>query len=125
MKTKSHILIKARTLRWNGFATIKYQSLVGEGCTEKFVVYKLAIPGNHRVPLSYHKLAEELVVFVRGSGTAYVGRARYKVAAGDTLFIKPGTPHGFSTGNAPMEIMTFLSPRVDAETDFYHVKTGG
>ncbi|MBI4802720.1 MAG: cupin domain-containing protein [Elusimicrobia bacterium] len=121
-KTKKHTRLKSSNLKWVDFATMKFQSLVGAGCTDRFAVYRIVIAKHRKVPRSYHKIAEELLVFLKGHGIAHVGRSKFKVAAGDTLFIRPGTPHGFITGAGPLELVAFLSPKVDAKTDFYYIR---
>ena len=119
-KTKKYRHVKSGGLLWNDFATIRFAPLAGAGCTDRFVIYRIEIAKNHSVPRSYHKLAEETVFFLKGSGIAHVGRDKIAVAAGDSLFIPPGIPHGFITKASGLEILTFLSPKVDDRTDFYY-----
>lgn len=120
-ETKKCAHLKSGDLKWGDFATMKFQPLVGAGCTDRFAVYRIVIAKHHKVPRSYHKIAEELVLCLKGYGIAHVGRSKIKIMAGDTLFIRPGTPHGFTTGASPLELVTFLSPKVDTRTDFYYV----
>jgi quercetin dioxygenase-like cupin family protein len=121
-KIKKHLLFKSNDLKWGDFATMKLQSLTGAENTNRFAAYRIVIAKHHKVPRSYHKIAEELLFFLKGNGIAHVGRSKLKVAAGDTLLIRPGTPHGFITGSSPLELVAFLSPKVDTKTDFYYIR---
>ena len=89
--------------------------------TKKLAVYHIVVPARLRVPQSYHKVAEEIIVFLKGRGVALINAARRPVRAGDCLWIRPGTHHGFETKSSSLTLLAILSPHVNARRDFYYV----
>ncbi|OHC63158.1 MAG: hypothetical protein A2045_06845 [Rhodocyclales bacterium GWA2_65_20] len=58
-----------------------------------------------------HAVAEELYHISAGSGIMTLGDTCFKVGAGDTVLIPPGTPHMIeATGTEPLRILCCCSP---------------
>lgn len=67
-------------------------------------------PGR-RTQLHRHALSEELYHVTAGSGLMTLGDTRFKVAAGDTVLIPPGTPHCIeASGAEALRILCCCSP---------------
>jgi mannose-6-phosphate isomerase-like protein (cupin superfamily) len=67
-------------------------------------------PGT-RTQLHRHAVTEELYHITAGSGLMTLGDACFKVGAGDTVAIAPGTPHRIeATGTEPLRILCCCSP---------------
>ncbi len=67
-------------------------------------------PGT-RTQLHRHAQTEELYHVTSGSGLMTLGDACFKVGAGDTVLIPPGTSHRIeATGPAPLRILCCCSP---------------
>lgn len=81
--------------------------------------YHIVLPGRGSIPPAYHKKAIELIWIIKGSGVARMGRRSVRLKRGDSLLIRPPTPHGFVAGRSGMTFMAVLSPRVDSQTDYY------
>ncbi len=61
--------------------------------------------------LHRHHAAEELYHITRGEGEMRLGDERFRVRAGDTVCIAPGTPHAIrNTGAEPLAILCCSSP---------------
>ncbi len=64
-----------------------------------------------RTLLHRHAVTEELYHVTAGSGIMTLGAACFKVGAGDTVLIAPGTPHRIeATGTEPLRILCCCSP---------------
>lgn len=58
-----------------------------------------------------HKLNEQALLCLNGSGKAIVGGQEYTFANGDLVIVPAGTVHNIvNTGIDPMHILTFYSP---------------
>ncbi len=67
-------------------------------------------PGT-RTQLHRHAVTEELYHVTAGSGLMTLGDRCFKVGAGDTVAIAPGTPHRIeATGTEPLRILCCCSP---------------
>ena len=67
-------------------------------------------PGGATV-LHRHRESEEVYHFTRGRGRMRLGQARLEVAAGDTVFIPPGTPHALENpGPEPLVLLCLCTP---------------
>ena len=67
-------------------------------------------PGE-RTHLHRHAVTEELYHVSAGSGIMTLGDSCFKVGAGDTVLIAPGTPHMIeATGTEPLRILCCCSP---------------
>ena len=64
-----------------------------------------------RTLLHRHAVTEELYHVTAGSGIMTLGDACFKVGAGDTVLIAPGTPHRIeATGSEPLRFLCCCSP---------------
>ncbi|MCK9380658.1 MAG: cupin domain-containing protein [Sulfuritalea sp.] len=69
-----------------------------------------------RTQLHRHAVTEELYHVTAGSGIMTLGNDRFKVGAGDTVLIPPGTPHRIeATGAEPLRILCCCSPAYSHE----------
>ena len=67
-------------------------------------------PGTH-TRLHRHALSEELYHITAGHGLMTLGASCFKVGAGDTVLIPPGTPHRIeATGADALRILCCCSP---------------
>ena len=68
------------------------------------------LPGT-RTELHRHAISEELYFILTGSGIMTLGDDCFKVGAGDTVLIPPGTPHRIeATGTEALRILCCCSP---------------
>ncbi len=51
------------------------------------------LPAGRKTLLHRHRASEEIYHILSGSGWVRLGETRYRVTAGDTVRIPPGTPH--------------------------------
>ena len=78
--------------------------------TIQFVHHMLIPPGGqHVAELHMHPDAEELVVVMRGRGTATVGDQTFVVEAEDVVYIAPGTEHRFANDSHEMLGVLFVN----------------
>jgi mannose-6-phosphate isomerase-like protein (cupin superfamily) len=69
------------------------------------------VPALGKTMLHIHKLTEEIYHIASGRGTMTLGDDRFAVAAGDTICIRPGTPHCIeNSGDTPLRILCACSP---------------
>jgi mannose-6-phosphate isomerase-like protein (cupin superfamily) len=67
-------------------------------------------PGQETM-LHQHLRTEELYHITSGRGLMTLGEERFQVAAGDTIWIPPGTPHCIGNiGTDPLRILCCCSP---------------
>ena len=66
--------------------------------------------------LHKHLVTEELYHITRGRGLMTLGDTRFEVLPGDTICIKPGTPHCIeNTGKEPLVLLCCCSPAYSHE----------
>jgi mannose-6-phosphate isomerase-like protein (cupin superfamily) len=66
--------------------------------------------------LHRHRATEEIYHVAAGEGVMTLGDARFRIAAGDTVRIAPGTPHRVeNTGAAPLRILCACAPAYSHE----------
>ena len=66
--------------------------------------------------LHRHQLTEELYHVTQGEGWMTLGVERFRIGAGMTVCIEPGTPHCVeNTGDAPMKILCACTPAYSHE----------
>ena len=80
--------------------------------TIQFVHHMLIPPGGrHVAELHIHPDAEELVVIMRGRGTALVGEEEFEVSAEDVVYVPPGIEHEFrNTGDDLLGVLFINVP---------------
>lgn len=67
-------------------------------------------PGKRTLP-HFHPATEELYHVLAGEGLMTLGSESFAVAAGDTVLIRPGTPHCIeATGTEPLRILCCCAP---------------
>lgn len=63
-----------------------------------------------------HPRSEELYHVLEGTGAMLLGETTFAVKPGDTVHIRPGTPHAIrNTGDAPLRILCCCSPAYSHE----------
>lgn len=69
------------------------------------------VPVGTRTLLHRHDASEELYHVTAGAGLMTLGDRQFPVAVGDTVCIKPGTPHCVEAcGNTPLVVLCCCSP---------------
>lgn len=70
------------------------------------------LPPGARTLLHRHHRTEEIYHILSGGGTMRLGDERFRVAAGDTVCIPPGTPHGIDNDDRarPLVLLCACSP---------------
>ncbi len=69
------------------------------------------VPPGGRTLTHRHHNSEELYHFTEGRGMMTLGHERFAVAAGDTVCIPPGEPHGLeNTGRQTLRLLCCCSP---------------
>lgn len=80
------------------------------GNQEQSLAEATVAPGQ-KTQLHRHAATEELYHVSAGNGIMTLGDASFKVSAGDTVLIAPGTPHCIeATGTEPLRILCCCSP---------------
>lgn len=106
------------------FAGALVRPLVQKAERTGFACYHIRIAPGGVVPPAFHKKAVELIWILRGSGTITLGRRAVRMLRGDSLLIRPPTPHAFLAGRSGMEFVAVLRPWVDSSTDFHAAHAG-
>ncbi len=77
----------------------------------------VVMPGT-TTELHFHVTAEEIYHIAAGDGLMRLGDEKFSVAVGDTIVIRPGTPHCITnTGAGELKIICACSPAyLDADT---------
>lgn len=73
-------------------------------------------------PKAFHRVAEEILIVLKGTVLAQIDDSEELLHEGDFVFIPPSVPHGFITGDEEAKVLSVLSPGVDRDTDFYLVE---
>jgi mannose-6-phosphate isomerase-like protein (cupin superfamily) len=69
------------------------------------------VPPGGRTFRHLHRRSEELYHVTAGEGLMHLGGEAFPVAPGDTVLIRPGTPHWIeNTGEEPLRILCCCSP---------------
>ena len=69
------------------------------------------VPAKGKTMLHLHKSSEEIYHVTQGSGLMTLGKQQFEIKPGDTVCIKPGTPHCVeSTGENELKILCSCSP---------------
>lgn len=67
-------------------------------------------PGSRTVPHRHHR-SEEIYHFLSGNGIMELGDRRFRVTAGDTVRIAPGTPHALlNDGESELRLLCCCAP---------------
>ena len=74
------------------------------------------VPAGETTHLHKHLKSEEFYHITSGEGLMRLGGEEFKVRAGDTVLILPGTPHRIkNTGDAELRILCACSPPYEHE----------
>lgn len=103
-----------------------YRRVVDTGARSQLVVMNL-LP-SHEIGEEMHRVVEQRLVIVQGSGTIYLNGFKKIVHAGDAVLIPPGTRHNLVASTEGVRLFTIYSPpnhldnvlhrtRADAEAD--------
>ena len=69
------------------------------------------VPTGFETVLHKHILSEEIYHITQGSGYLTIGNEKKTVSAGDTINIRPGTPHQIkNTGSNPLKLLCCCTP---------------
>jgi mannose-6-phosphate isomerase-like protein (cupin superfamily) len=89
-----------------------------EGATN---VHRVYVAPRQRTSVSYHRIAEEFYFVISGGGTAILDGREYRLSAGDFLRLPPGTTHGFTTADEPLDMLNIQTPGCRPDRDVYFV----
>lgn len=103
-----------------------YRRVVHTGDKSQLVV--MTIPPFGEVGEETHRVVEQSIFIVEGTGTATINGARATVRPGDAIVVTPGTTHNIKAGREPLRLFTTYTPpnhldgtlhrtRADAEAD--------
>ncbi len=86
--------------------------LDGDDTDGTLVMFEMLVPPNAKVPAPhYHVHVDETLYIIEGTLTQIYGTEILKLKAGDKLFIKRGTVHGFTNnGTETVRALCTLSP---------------
>lgn len=77
------------------------------------------VPPGTTTLLHRHRLSEEIYHVTRGAGLMTLGDAQFTIRVGDSIVIRPGTPHCVANpGEEPLHILCCCAPAyAHADTD--------
>ncbi len=74
-----------------------------------------------QIPIHLHEQEEEFLFLLVGEGVGILGDERVPVQAGTTIYIPPGTWHGFeNTASEPSQVMWVVTPGTGKTTQLEH-----
>jgi mannose-6-phosphate isomerase-like protein (cupin superfamily) len=83
--------------------------------------YRVRIAPGQRTNVSYHRVAEEFYLVIRGRGIAVLDGVEHELRTGDFLRLPPGTTHGFITGGDELVMLDIHTPGSRPDRDVYFV----
>ncbi|WP_405940061.1 cupin domain-containing protein [Streptomyces sp. NBC_00726] len=84
---------------------------------ERMRVSYVGVQPGRPAPVTRHALSGELVYVVSGSAAAYIDGTVETVGAGATLYLPPGTSHGFKAYGEPATLLVVHVPSVPPAED--------
>lgn len=78
-----------------------------------FSVLRISVAPRSHLPTVYHRKTWEFLFVLKGAGYGVVGRRRFRLRKGASLFLPPRAPHDFHTGRSGLEALVIFSPRFD------------
>jgi quercetin dioxygenase-like cupin family protein len=63
-----------------------------DGAKSLGAMFGLLVPDS-KVPYHFHKKRESVIIVISGEGTEIIGKNKFKIAAGDIIFIPAGKKH--------------------------------
>jgi mannose-6-phosphate isomerase-like protein (cupin superfamily) len=83
----------------------------------------MTIPPDGEIGEEVHSDTDQILTFVSGSGEAWVGGERRRVAQGDLVAVPAGTKHNFvNTGPNPLVLYTVYGPPEHAANTVHKTK---
>ncbi len=116
----TYIVKKISNLETIEFEGMQLHFLIQKKETDGMAAYHIKLPRHTRIPPSYHKIAEEIIVVLQGSGFAFLNRKRIPIKKGSVILVQPRTWHSFASAHKQMTLLAVTSPYVDSKTDLYH-----
>lgn len=109
-KTKTHIGEATAYVTKDGSIIRELLHPSTSGVVNQSLAEAIVEPGQTTV-LHRHHLTEEIYHITRGGGTMRLGGKSFAVSVGDSIVIRPGTPHCITnTGAQPLHILCACSP---------------
>jgi mannose-6-phosphate isomerase-like protein (cupin superfamily) len=85
-------------------------------------VVVMSIPPGVDIGKETHHV-DQLLLFVQGSGDAYLGGARSMVGEGSLVVVPAGTTHNFTnTGRVPLKLVTIYAPPEETPGTLHRTK---
>ncbi|HIJ79038.1 MAG: cupin domain-containing protein [Desulfobulbaceae bacterium] len=79
------------------------------GCRQSLA--EASVPANSATLLHCHKSSEEIYFITAGAGAMTLGDRKIMVHQGDSILIRPGTPHKIeNTGDSTLKILCCCTP---------------
>lgn len=97
------------------------ETLIPEADEGAGSAYRVRIPPGQRTNVSYHRIAEEFYLVIRGRGIAVLDGVEHELRAGDFLRLPPGTTHAFVTGDDELVMLDIHTPGSRPDRDVYFV----
>ena len=74
-------------------------------------VVLMSIPPGEDIGREVHEHVDQVLVFVKGTGQAFIGKETHNIGSGDMFAVPAGTEHDFTnTGDETMKLFTVYSP---------------
>lgn len=97
------------------------ETLIAEADEGAGSAYRIRIAPGQRTNVSYHRIAEEFYLVIRGRGVAVLDGVEHELRTGDFLRLPPGTTHGFVTGEDELVMLDIHTPGSRPDRDVYFV----
>ena len=98
-----------------------FRRVLWTGAHTQLVV--MTIPVGEEIGSEVHDANDQILSFVRGTGTADVAGETRSVSAGDIVVVPAGTQHNFvNTGSEPLVLMTVYGPPDHEPGTVHHTK---
>ncbi|TAE75963.1 MAG: cupin domain-containing protein [Verrucomicrobia bacterium] len=97
------------------------ETLIPEADESAATAYRVRIAPGQRTAVSYHRIAEEFYLVIRGRGIAVLDGIEHELRAGDFLRLPPGTTHGFVTAEEELVMLDIHAPGSRPDRDVYFI----
>jgi mannose-6-phosphate isomerase-like protein (cupin superfamily) len=86
-----------------------YRKVIATGKFSQVVL--MSILSKSEIGSETHHDVDQILIFVQGTGTAYLNEEQYSVGPGDAVFVPAGTKHNFiNTGAEDLKLYTIYAP---------------
>lgn len=99
----------------------RIEPLLDEAEEGAATAYRVRIEPQQTTDISYHKIAEEFYFVLSGHAVVVIDGTSIELSPGDFLRLPPGTTHGFSTRDEPLEMLDIHTPGCRPNRDTYFV----